>query len=910
MRFDNGAYWYGDFWGKILNLIALKDKYSYPFHIQKKPKGKAMQPKAKFRKDYRQPDFTIHQIYLDVQLDPEQTIVTSTLSVMRKNAEATTLRLDGHSFEFLSIKFNGEPFKEYQKDDEALTLNLADFPADQFELEIQTKLNPSTNTSLQGLYQSGEGICTQCEAEGFRQITYMLDRPDVLAKYRTKITACKSKYPYLLSNGNRIAQGELDDGRHWVEWEDPFFKPSYLFALVAGDFDLLQDKFITMSGREVALEIYVDKGNLDRATWAMESLKRSMKWDEERFGLEYDLDIYMIVAVDFFNMGAMENKGLNIFNSKFVLANPQTATDDDYLNVEAVIAHEYFHNWTGNRITCRDWFQLSLKEGLTVFRDQEFTSDLWSRSAKRIEDVRLLRAVQFAEDASPMAHPIRPEKVIEMNNFYTVTVYEKGAEVIRMIHTLLGEERFQKGMKLYVAENDGTAATCEDFVSAMERASGVDLDLFRRWYSQSGTPELTISDEYDEKRHTYRLHVSQNTPPTADQLEKVNLHIPLKVALYGQDGKKINLQHELLTVSDVLDVVHEHQTFEFHNVQQRPVPALLCDFSAPVRLDYDYSTEQLLTLLKFAENDFVRWDVAQMLFNNELRENLSRYQQGKAMAFSQGLLEALTFVIDNANKDPELAALTLTLPKETEFAELFKVIDPAGIAAVRQFMQQAIADELKDHFLVVYNQNKLTEYRVVAEDLAKRALRNVCLSYLAFTEVGNTLVHKHYHQANNMTDTLAALSASTKAQLACRDQLLADFEQKWQHDGLVMDKWFALQATRPDENVLEIVQNLLTHPSFNFKNPNRVRSLVGAFASQNPSAFHAIDGSGYRFLVDMLIKMNESNPQVAARLIEPLIKLSRYDTQRQTLMRRGLERLKGLDNLARDLFEKIEKALQ
>lgn len=910
MRFDNGAYWYGDFWGKILNLIALKDKYSYPFHIQKKPKGKAMQPKAKFRKDYRQPDFTIHQIYLDVQLDPEQTIVTSTLSVMRKNAEATTLRLDGHSFEFLSIKFNGEPFKEYQKDDEALTLNLADFPADQFELEIQTKLNPSTNTSLQGLYQSGEGICTQCEAEGFRQITYMLDRPDVLAKYRTKITACKSKYPYLLSNGNRIAQGELDDGRHWVEWEDPFFKPSYLFALVAGDFDLLQDKFITMSGREVALEIYVDKGNLDRATWAMESLKRSMKWDEERFGLEYDLDIYMIVAVDFFNMGAMENKGLNIFNSKFVLANPQTATDDDYLNVEAVIAHEYFHNWTGNRITCRDWFQLSLKEGLTVFRDQEFTSDLWSRSAKRIEDVRLLRAVQFAEDASPMAHPIRPEKVIEMNNFYTVTVYEKGAEVIRMIHTLLGEERFQKGMKLYVAENDGTAATCEDFVSAMERASGVDLDLFRRWYSQSGTPELTISDEYDEKRHTYRLHVSQNTPPTADQLEKVNLHIPLKVALYGQDGKKIKLQHELLTVSDVLDVVHEHQTFEFHNVQQRPVPALLCDFSAPVRLDYDYSTEQLLTLLKFAENDFVRWDVAQMLFNNELRENLSRHQQGEAMAFSQGLLEALTFVIDNANKDPELAALTLTLPKETEFAELFKVIDPAGIAAVRQFMQQAIADELKDHFLVVYNQNKLTEYRVVAEDLAKRALRNVCLSYLAFTEVGNTLVHKHYHQANNMTDTLAALTASTKAQLACRDQLLADFEQKWQHDGLVMDKWFALQATRPDENVLEIVQNLLTHPSFNFKNPNRVRSLVGAFASQNPSAFHAIDGSGYRFLVDMLIKMNESNPQVAARLIEPLIKLSRYDTQRQTLMRRGLERLKGLDNLARDLFEKIEKALQ
>ncbi|MEN2907843.1 Aminopeptidase N [Mannheimia haemolytica] len=430
-----------------------------------------MQPKAKLRKDYRAPDFTITDIYLDFQLDPDRTFVTSKLTVVRKNPEATTLRLDGHSFDFLSLKYNGEPFSAFQKDDESLTLNLADVPAERFELEIETALNPAQNTSLQGLYKSGDGFCTQCEAEGFRQITYMLDRPDVLAKYTTKITASKSKYPYLLSNGNHIAQGDLHDGRHWVEWQDPFFKPSYLFALVAGDFDLLQDKFITKSGREVTLEIYVDRGNLDRAPWAMESLKRSMKWDEERFGLEYDLDIYMIVAVDFFNMGAMENKGLNIFNSKFVLAKPETATDTDYLDIEAVIAHEYFHNWTGNRITCRDWFQLSLKEGLTVFRDQEFTSDLWSRSAKRIEDVRLLRTVQFAEDASPMAHPIRPEKVIEMNNFYTVTVYEKGAEIIRMIHTLLGEEKFQQGMQLYVARHDGSAATCEDFVKAMEDAS-------------------------------------------------------------------------------------------------------------------------------------------------------------------------------------------------------------------------------------------------------------------------------------------------------------------------------------------------------------------------------------------------------------------------------------------------------
>ncbi|TCT14726.1 aminopeptidase N [Bibersteinia trehalosi] len=869
-----------------------------------------MQPKAKFRKDYRAPDFTITDIYLDFLLDPNETLVTSRLSVKRQNDDATQLKLDGHSFELLGVKFNGESFSDYQQDNESLTLNLANLPAAQFELEIQTRLIPAKNTSLQGLYQSGDGLCTQCEAEGFRQITYMLDRPDVLAKYRTKLTACKEKYPFLLSNGNRIAQGELDGGKHWVEWEDPFLKPSYLFAVVAGDFDLLQDKFTTKSGREVALEIYVDKGNLNRAGWAMESLKRAMKWDEERFGLEYDLDIYMIVAVDFFNMGAMENKGLNVFNSKFVLANPQTATDDDYMGVESVIAHEYFHNWTGNRITCRDWFQLSLKEGLTVFRDQEFTSDLWSRAAKRIEDVRFLRAFQFAEDAGPMAHPIRPEKVIEMNNFYTVTVYEKGAEVIRMIHTLLGEEKFQKGMQLYVAENDGKAATCEDFVSAMERASGIDLNQFRRWYSQSGTPELLVTDEYDEEHKTYRLHVSQSTPATADQLEKVNLHIPLKIALYSENGLKIRLQQELASVSDILDIQHEHQTFEFHNVNQRPVPALLCDFSAPVRLDYNYSNRQLITLLQYAENEFIRWDAAQMLLGNELKANLERYQQDEPMQFSEALLNALTLVLERANEDPELTALALMLPKETEFAELFKVIDPAGIAIVRDFMQKTIAEGLKERLLELYQQNRAPAYRVVAEDMAKRALRNVCLNYLAFTEQGNSLVYQHYQQADNMTDTLAALTAATKAQLACRDGLLSDFEQKWHQDGLVMDKWFALQATRPDENVLELVQKLLEHRSFDFKNPNRIRSLIGAFANQNPRAFHAVDGSGYRFLVDILIKLNETNPQVAARLIEPLIKLGRYEAQRQTLMRRGLERLKGLDNLARDLFEKIEKALQ
>lgn len=869
-----------------------------------------MLAKAKYRKDYKQPDFTVTDIYLDFQLDPQHTVVTATTKFQRLNEEATSLRLDGHSFQFSSIKFNGEPFTAYQQDGESLTLDLNGKSAVEFELEIVTILVPAENTSLQGLYQSGEGICTQCEAEGFRQITYMLDRPDVLARYTTKITADKAKYPYLLSNGNRIAEGELDDGRHWVEWNDPFPKPSYLFALVAGDFDLLQDKFITKSGREVALELYVDRGNLNRAGWAMESLKKAMKWDEDRFNLEYDLDIYMIVAVDFFNMGAMENKGLNIFNSKFVLANPQTATDDDYLAIESVIAHEYFHNWTGNRVTCRDWFQLSLKEGLTVFRDQEFSSDTGSRAVNRINNVKFLRTTQFAEDAGPMAHPIRPEKVIEMNNFYTVTVYEKGAEVIRMLHTLLGEQGFQKGMALYIAENDGKAATCEDFVSAMERANEFDLTQFRRWYSQSGTPELLISDAYDEQTHTYRLTVSQSTPPTADQMEKVNLHIPLKMALYAQDGTKQMLQNNGEPLSGVLNITEKDQVFEFHGIYGRPVPALLADFSAPVKLDYDYSTEQLLTLLKFAENSFVRWDAAQMLFTNELRRNVVHFQQGEEFEISPQILTALSQVLEHYEEDIELATLILTLPRDIEFAESFKTIDPDGIVAAREFMLRAIADYLKEQLLKTYNHIRLEGYRVTQQDIALRAMRNLCLSYLAYTSFGNNIVHKHYNGADNMTDTLAALSAATKAALPCRDTLLADFEEKWQHDGLVMDKWFTLQATRPDENVLEIVTKLMDHPSFNFNNPNRLRALVGSFANQNLKAFHAISGSGYRFLTDVLIRLNESNPQVAARLIEPLIRFSRYDAQRQTLMKRALERLSAVENLSKDLFEKIEKALR
>ena len=870
-----------------------------------------MQTQAKYRKDYKSPDFTISDISLDFQLDPQKTTVTAITTVKRLNHTSTSLRLDGQGFELQSVKLNNKPFIDYTLDKESLTLDLSQQQnLDDFTLEIVTLLNPSTNTSLQGLYQSGEGLCTQCEAEGFRQITYMLDRPDVLARYTTKITADKQKYPYLLSNGNCIAKGELEDGRHWVEWQDPFPKPSYLFALVAGDFDLLEDHFITKSGRDVKLELYVDRGNLERAGWAMESLKRAMKWDEERFGLEYDLDIYMVVAVDFFNMGAMENKGLNVFNSKYVLANTQTATDQDYLDIESVIGHEYFHNWTGNRVTCRDWFQLSLKEGLTVFRDQEFSSDVGSRAVNRINQVKTLRAVQFAEDASPMSHPIRPEKVIEMNNFYTMTVYEKGAEVIRMLHTLLGEEGFQAGMRQYIAENDGKAATCDDFVRAMEEASGKDLTQFKRWYSQSGTPVLTISDDFDEKQHIYRLRVRQMTPPTADQMEKVNLHIPLKIELYSSEGKVQSLQYLGTTIPNLLDIKEEDQTFEFHNIYKKPTPALLCDFSAPVKLDYEYSTEQLITLLKFAKNDFIRWDAAQMLFNATLDKNLVNYQHDKELSFPEEILEALKQILEESKGNEALAALILTLPKEMEFAELYKTIHPEGIVAVREFMVQVIAEKLKNNFLHTYHHLKQVNYELTEQAIAERALRNVCLSYLAYTSWGDSLVSKHYYDATNMTDTLAALSAATKAQLPCAEELLADFEKKWAHDGLVMDKWFILQATRGDNNALGRVQQLMEHRSFDFNNPNRVRSLVGAFANHNLKAFHQADGAGYRFLTEVLLKLNESNPQVASRLIEPLIRFSRFDNQRQALMKSGLTRLRDVDNLSKDLYEKIEKALQ
>ncbi|ELA9411698.1 aminopeptidase N [Vibrio parahaemolyticus] len=862
-------------------------------------------PQAKYRKDYQAPSHTITDIDLTFDLYDNDTIVTALSKVVQKG-ESTTLELDGEGLELRSVKVDGEDWAHHEVKEASLVLS--DLPAE-FELEIITKIDPEANTALEGLYKSGGAFCTQCEAEGFRRITYYLDRPDVLAKYTTKVIADKATYPYLLSNGNRIAQGEAENGRHWVQWQDPHPKPAYLFALVAGDFDVLRDKYTTMSGRNVDLEIFVDKGNLDRAGHAMTSLINSMKWDEERFGLEYDLDIYMIVAVDFFNMGAMENKGLNIFNSKFVLANDQTATDRDYLGIEAVIGHEYFHNWTGNRVTCRDWFQLSLKEGLTVFRDQEFSSDLGSRAVNRIDNVRIIRGPQFAEDASPMSHPIRPDKVIEMNNFYTLTVYEKGSEVIRMYHTLLGEEGFQKGMKLYFERHDGTAATCEDFVSAMEDATGVDLKQFRLWYSQSGTPTLRVNSEYNAEAKTYALTVEQFTEATQDQAEKQALHIPFDIELYDSKGQVIPLIINGESVHNILDIKQDKQTFVFENVAEQPVPSLLREFSAPVKLEYDYSDAELIFLMKHATNDFARWDASQMLLAKYIRQNVTNVQTGSEVQLSEDLIDAFRGVLLDENLEPAFIAQVFSLPSINEITGWYKQIDVDAVDTVLNSITVSLSATLEDELSATYHTLKQAEYTIDHAAIGKRALRNQCLQFLAHTDKGNTLVKAQYEAANNMTDTIAAMSAANSAQLECREELMADYSDKWKHDGLVMDKWFALQGTNPAEDALEKVKATMNHEAFSLKNPNRTRSLIGSFLAANPVRFHDKSGSGYQFAGEILRQLNDSNPQVASRMIDPLLKFRKYDEARQAMIRAELEKLKAMDNLAKDLFEKVTKAL-
>lgn len=874
-------------------------------------------PKVQYREDYQAPHYWIDTLDLDIQLHDNATQVVAISRVRRNGEHDEPLVLDGEQLTLLQVAVNGIDMSQYQQTEHSLVLSQL---PQEFVLTIKTQLDPAANTALEGLYKSGSAFCTQCEAQGFRRITYYLDRPDVLARFSTRITADAQTCPYLLSNGNKIDQGSLDDGRHWVQWQDPFPKPAYLFAVVAGDFDVLRDHYTTLSGRKVALEIFVDKGNLHRAGHAMDSLKASMSWDEQRCQLEYDLDIYMIVAVDFFNMGAMENKGLNVFNSKFVLADANTATDADYLDVERVIGHEYFHNWTGNRVTCRDWFQLSLKEGLTVFRDQEFSSDLGSRTVNRIQNVRTLRGPQFAEDAGPMAHPIRPDAVIEMNNFYTLTVYEKGAEVIRMLHTLVGEEAFQRGLALYLQRFDGQAATCEDFLRAMSEASGRDLSRFARWYSQSGTPVLTVRDDYDASLQRYTLTVRQSTPPTLEQPQKLPLHIPLSVALYTEQGEPLLLSLQGESVSPVLDVLEAEQEFIFDNIPSRPVPALLQSFSAPVKLDYPYTDAQLSLLAKHSIDEFVRWDAVQMLINNAVRDNVARLQRQQPEEVPQVLLAVFRATLEDESLDPALKAEMLSLPDIGSLLELFEQVDISLLGQVHAQLQRALSQTLAPLWRQAYEQHLTPEYRIDHQDIAKRALKNVALGYLALASNhsdihsdtfvnGDGLAHDQYQQANNMTDTLGAMKAAVRAELSGAGAMLADFEQKWQHDGLVLDNWFRLQATAPGEDVLARMAQLMAHPTFSLNNPNRVRAVIGAFINGNPLAFHRNDGRGYDLLVSVLMVLNKTNPQVASRLITPLIQFARLDDVRQNLIKERLNQLMAMPDLCGDLFEKIAKAL-
>ncbi|HEY9100964.1 aminopeptidase N [Chitinimonas sp.] len=868
-------------------------------------------------KDYTPPAFLIDKVDLTFDLDETQSRVSSRLVLHRNPAHPDSraaLKLDGKELELESIKLDGEVLDGSRYEIDAESLTIAAMP-DNAILEIVTIIHPETNTSLNGLYRSGANFYSQCEAEGFRKITYYLDRPDVMARFTTTVVADKGKWPVLLSNGNKVGEGVLDKNRHWVKWVDPFKKPAYLFALVAGKLSKLADKFTTASGREVALEIFVDASDLDKCEHAMSSVKKSMAWDEQRYGLEYDLDTYMIVAVGDFNMGAMENKGLNIFNTKFVLARPDTATDVDFDGIEAVIAHEYFHNWTGNRVTCRDWFQLSLKEGLTVFRDQEFSADMGSPEVNRIEAVRTLRTHQFAEDAGPMAHPVRPESYIEINNFYTVTVYEKGAEVVRMYQTLLGREGFRKGMDLYFKRHDGQAVTCDDFRAAMADANGYDFEQFSRWYSQAGTPVLTVAGRYDAAAQTYTLDVSQRCPATPGQSEKLPFHIPLALGLVGPDGADLPLQlageSEAVAGSRVLSVKGSQEQYVFQNVTAEPVPSLLRNFSAPVKLEFAWTRPQLVHLLAHDSDAFCRWEASQTLMLQDLQGLIEAARRGEALVLKDDFVAAMRRVLTDETLDPALVALMLTLPAETYLADQQQEIDPDAIRAARDAMKLGLAQALRNEFKAAFVRLQDSgPYRYEARAVAHRSLKNVALSYL--TELGEAplleLAEKQYIGASNMTDAQAALAAMVNWPQG--DAALRAFAEKWAGEALVMDKWFTLQALSQRLGKVEQVRALMQHPAFALTNPNKVRSLVGAFLHNNLAGFHAADGSGYEFAADTILAVDKLNPQVAARLAGCFNRWKKLEPLRRNSMEAALRRVAAHSGLSRDVYEIVSKNLQ
>lgn len=859
------------------------------------------------RLDYQVPNFLTTDISLTIDLYESHTIVTSRMQVRSNptvSVTSTDLVLNGDALQLVSISVNGIVLSASQYMLTKTALVIPGMPS-AAEIVVVTRLQPDKNTALSGLYRSGKTYCTQCEAEGFRRITFYQDHPDILARFKTVISADKATYPILLSNGNLVDSGETAEGRHWVQWDDPFPKPSYLFALVAGDFDLLQDTFTTQSGRVIDLRIYVEKGYGDQAGHAMYSLKAAMRWDEQAYGREYDLDIYMIVAIGDFNMGAMENKGLNIFNTKYVLAKPETATDNDYIHILSVIGHEYFHNWSGNRVTCRDWFQLSLKEGLTIFRDQSFSEDLISNAVMRIQDVVSLREVQFPEDAGPLAHPVRPEAYMEINNFYTSTVYNKGAEVLRMMQTILGRDVFRKGMDLYFHRHDGQAVTIDDFVRSMEDVSQVDLTQFTLWYSQAGTPVVSVKDDYDPAKRIYTLNVSQYCPATPGQPDKLPFYIPIRLALFDMNGKAI-ISEQIVMLTQI------SQTFTFPGVSVKPVLSIFRGFSAPVKLRYTQTDAELMLLFKHDTDTFNRWDAGQQLALSVIRHLISDYQQEKKLVLPTEFINAYTYILEHAQQDKFLLAEMLTLPSEIYIAEQMEVVDVDAIHIVREFVLREVAIKLRSILLDSYHENQCennASFNVAT--IGQRQLKNRCLALLLTesTNVDVGLTQFDGALIQNMSDTLPAFQGLINLDIPQRREVLLRFYNTWKSDALVIDKWLAVQAACKLPGTLQEIKSLMRHEAFDIKNPNKVYALIGTFGNRNPAIFHAKSGEGYAFLAETVKQLDKLNPQVAARMVKPLTTWNRYDKERQTLMRGQLTSLLQDTSISRDLYEMVSKSL-
>jgi aminopeptidase N len=869
--------------------------------------------------DYRPPAYLVDKLDLDFALEPHETIVTSRL-VVRPNPQTqeqgAPLALDGEQLKLLEAKLDGKLLRarDYKLSDEKLVI--PEVPDKQFLLEITTSCNPQDNKALTGLYRSNGVYCTQCEAEGFRRITFFPDRPDVLSRYRVRIEADSEAAPVLLSNGNLVETGSLEGGRHFAVWEDPFPKPSYLFAMVAGDLALVEDEFVTRSGRRVALRIYVEHGKEDRCAWAMQSLKTSMKWDEDAFGREYDLDVFMIVAVSDFNMGAMENKGLNVFNDKYILARPDTATDQDYANIEAIIAHEYFHNWTGNRITCRDWFQLCLKEGLTVYRDQEFTADVRSRAVKRIADVKTLRAQQFPEDAGPLAHPVRPSTYVEINNFYTATVYEKGAEIVRMMRTLLGEEAFRRAMDLYFDRHDGQAVTMEDFVACMSEASGRDLSQFFRWYEQAGTPEVKAEGTWHADSGTYELKLSQSTRPTSAQPDPQPLHIPLAVGLLDRDGhdQPLDLEGRGLLNEPVLELDETSQTFRFCNLNERPVPSLNRGFSAPVRLDAGLSKADQLFIVEADSDPFNRWETSQGLARDVMLATMRSLAKGGSVAEPAEFVRALGATLDDERLEPAFMALMLAPPSESDLAaDIGSNVDPDLIHDARERLKASIGRRLSDRLEGIWEEGGKDgrEYSPDAASMGRRALRHAALGLMAAADPadGAARALQHFRDARHMTDIIGALGVLTGLDRPERLEALDAFYRSNAEDSLIVDKWLGLNAQVPLASTVERVRELAGHAAFDLKRPNRVRALIGTFANANPVAFNRADGEGFRLLAEIVLSLDAFNPQVAARLATAFRSWRMLEPLRQRQARAALEQVAGEPKLSRDTSEIVTRCL-